>query len=627
MEEEVIFKIDIPAESITSIENLTKSSKALREERKKLNLETAEGKKRANEINQQLDANTEIIKKNSSALEKQRLNVGNYTGALDKMVPGLGATAAGFQGMAKSALAFIATPIGAVIGALGLILSGVTKFLTGTARGQDELNKLMAIGAAVTGKLSDALIYLGEHSIGLLIKGWEKQLDIMRKVIPGFGILLDYVKKLADEAAKDPIELANLKNKNDQLERELIVNRAKLQVKIAENKLRAEDKSLDLQTRNKLLEDAIGFQKDLSKQEQEFADNKLKIVQLTNAQSESNKQDKKAEAEAEAELILIRKESADKQTELFTKQQAIREETTRGLEAERDAIVAAANEENIREGNKVLAAAAQEERHQRELEQINERIQAYVSEEEIMRRRIANLDLEADFTDESVEANADYNDELKQSAKNKAEDARNTAVLMSSINQMTGALKQSSIAQKTVASGQALVNTYLGATNALTAKPPLPFPLNLIALAATVASGLSTVAKINGVGFADSGLVPGFASSGLSGTRIMPHHGRPIKRSNGDNLLATVKTGEVILNERHQAMLGGDATFRRMGVPGFATSGFTGAISAAAQRADSGASTRAIADSIANLKLFVSVAEMREGISNVEVVESRAQAL
>jgi hypothetical protein len=53
MDEEIIFRIDIPQESITSLENLTKANKALREERKKLNLETADGQKRAQEINKQ----------------------------------------------------------------------------------------------------------------------------------------------------------------------------------------------------------------------------------------------------------------------------------------------------------------------------------------------------------------------------------------------------------------------------------------------------------------------------------------------------------------------------------------------------------------------------------------------
>ncbi len=75
---------------------------------------------------------------------------------------------------------------------------------------------------------------------------------------------------------------------------------------------------------------------------------------------------------------------------------------------------------------------------------------------------------------------------------------------------------------------------------------------------------------------AAKGLISGFANGGLTGTRISSGMGSPINRSNGDNMLATVKTGEVILNQSQQARLGGAATFAKIGVPGFATGGVTG---------------------------------------------------
>lgn len=49
------------------------------------------------------------------------------------------------------------------------------------------------------------------------------------------------------------------------------------------------------------------------------------------------------------------------------------------------------------------------------------------------------------------------------------------------------------------------------------------------------------------------------------GGRLRSGMGRPIRRSNGDDQLITAKTGEVILNERQQAALGGDAVFNRLG--------------------------------------------------------------
>ena len=48
MEEEIIYNVEV--QGIQSIENLTKANKDLREERKKLDLQSAEGQKRAQEI-------------------------------------------------------------------------------------------------------------------------------------------------------------------------------------------------------------------------------------------------------------------------------------------------------------------------------------------------------------------------------------------------------------------------------------------------------------------------------------------------------------------------------------------------------------------------------------------------
>jgi hypothetical protein len=83
-----------------------------------------------------------------------------------------------------------------------------------------------------------------------------------------------------------------------------------------------------------------------------------------------------------------------------------------------------------------------------------------------------------------------------------------------------------------------------------------------IALVANIAA---TAASLQG--FADGGLVT------LSGQKINSNDGISKSFSNGDNMIASVKTGEVILNERQQEMLGGAATFSRLGLKGFAEGG------------------------------------------------------
>lgn len=106
----------------------------------------------------------------------------------------------------------------------------------------------------------------------------------------------------------------------------------------------------------------------------------------------------------------------------------------------------------------------------------------------------------------------------------------------------------------------AVINTAVAVTEALP---------NALLAAITAGLGAAEIITIQ------TQPVPEFAHGGkvLSGKRIGSSDGISISRPNGDNLLATVKTGEVILNEAQQAALGGAQTFASIGVPGFATGG------------------------------------------------------
>lgn len=64
-----------------SIDRAKAKVKQLTEERNKLNLTTEEGRKRQQELNVQIDKYNEFLRKNVSALEKQKINVGNYEGS------------------------------------------------------------------------------------------------------------------------------------------------------------------------------------------------------------------------------------------------------------------------------------------------------------------------------------------------------------------------------------------------------------------------------------------------------------------------------------------------------------------------------------------------------------------
>ncbi|MHC4266816.1 MAG: hypothetical protein ACYSUK_12935 [Planctomycetota bacterium] len=120
--------------------------------------------------------------------------------------------------------------------------------------------------------------------------------------------------------------------------------------------------------------------------------------------------------------------------------------------------------------------------------------------------------------------------------------------------------KEAAIAGKAVAITEATINTFLGVTNALASLPP---PLSFITAGVTAALGAVQIAGIAAQPLATGGIV-GFNNGGKV------NQGQNIAtQPNGDNVLATLKRGEVVLNKRQQGLLGGSSTFRAAGVPGF----------------------------------------------------------
>lgn len=366
-----------------SIVGLSQANKALRLERGKLDTTTDEGRKKINELNVTINKNNDAIKANSSALEKQRLNVGNYTGALDTLVPGLGATANGFGAATKAAWAFIATPIGAIIGALGLAIGALTKYFTSSEEGQNKFAKISRVVSIVLDNLSDKVSALGKFLIeafedpgkaledfGNLIK--EFIIDRINETIEGIGLVrtsiillfqgefskaadaaseglkkivrnatpigivmdgaakavqgfTDILKESNDEIQKG-MSLEDLKAQTDLLERALIVQGEVLKAKIAELKLRGEDKSLDLQERSAALKEAMKLQDDLSQMEIQVARNRFEIKKTENSFANSTKEELNEQAQLEAELFRIQKDNSDKKKEIFIKEQAFQSE-------------------------------------------------------------------------------------------------------------------------------------------------------------------------------------------------------------------------------------------------------------------------------------------------------------
>lgn len=121
---------------------------------------------------------------------------------------------------------------------------------------------------------------------------------------------------------------------------------------------------------------------------------------------------------------------------------------------------------------------------------------------------------------------------------------------------------------KAFATIQAIINTALAVTRALATAGP-------VAAILAGALGAAQIATIQAQPAAEGGLMGGDVPQIKDGLIVSAPNIKQMR--NGDNILATVRRGEVVLNERQQALLGGASTFRSIGVPGFAAGGVIGA--------------------------------------------------
>lgn len=138
--------------------------------------------------------------------------------------------------------------------------------------------------------------------------------------------------------------------------------------------------------------------------------------------------------------------------------------------------------------------------------------------------------------------------------------------------------KRAAREKKAIDIAQAAINGALAITNILAnvIDPTLIGGFKIAQIAFAAATTAAQIATIAAQPLADGGIATPVA---LSDGKIVAAQNIPTMR-NGDNVLATVKRNEVILNQRQQAALGGPRTFKAIGVPGFQAGGLVGPVQA-----------------------------------------------
>jgi hypothetical protein len=490
-DETKIIKIEIdtgPTEQAAiSIKSLTDANRKLREERKLLDITTDDGRKRIDAINASLDRNDKLIKQNSSSLEKQRLNVGNYTNSikdavpfLDKFTSGAVSSAQGIAGMAKSSLAFLATPIGAAIGAIGLAIGALTQYINGSDEAGDRFAKTTAALGFVFEKLKIIVENVGGFifdTIEFIAGGVEKVIGFLN---PAAGAAIEAARKAGEE-------LANLQDDIENRENAALVRRAEVneQVQLLREKAITQEGALKRAT----IEEAIRLEKELAAEETKLAQDKVAAFKLENK-----------------ERIENQKLSSDQLRELSQLETDVINQRSQGAQAtiKFQKEVEKLREEEIKQQKELAEQRAIENQQKLDLEQVNARLEVQ-TDKEISTTLPAQIKGKMDVNAANrlvIAAEKEHEAIKKQSIAQDVLKNQNLQIYMQSLGQVSALLKKESAAQKIVQTGQAIINTYLGATAAL----KLPFPANIAAFATTIATGLAAVAQIANVkGFAEGG--------------------------------------------------------------------------------------------------------------------------
>jgi hypothetical protein len=647
MDEEVLVGIKIPGApmAVTTLESLTKANKALREERKKLDLQTDEGIARVKQINEQLDANTKTIKNNVSAIEKQRMNVGAYFEDIKKSIPFFSqaekaqqALTVGVGGFGK---ALIATGIGVFVLALGALITYI--------KGSDEASDRFAKTLKTLGFIFDGLKLIVEKVGGFIFDTLEFIAGGIEKVV---GFISPSLKAGIEAAKKAGEEIAKIEDDIDNRENELILKRAETNKKVFA--LREKAITQEGELKRKTIQEAIDLEKELSDNETELARMRLALFDKENAQRiEANSLSEEQQKERFTLIAAVTdaEATAFQATIKFQKEiEKLRDEDLKKLdEATKERIKLAQDEiekkfEMEQEARRAQMDADQEARDALlalQEEQNAEDIQIEADQTEQVetiydaatKRRMQNALMIAKQREQLMkqgltaeQANAKIHQMIENQKLNVTSDA---------LGQAAGLLKKHTVAYKVLATAQATINTYQAASNAL---KDYKYPIGAIFAALAIAQGLVQVANINNVKMKRGGVL--YDRGGLSGTSVSrsgallwgpSHDDGGIPFSVGGKVGFEAEGGEVIINKRSSAMFrnqlsainqaGGGVKFATGNViPSLTTSGISRASEASNVSRD-------MFNAISQIQPVVTVEDINAGQNKVHVIESKAQVL
>jgi hypothetical protein len=288
------------------------------------------------------------LKSMDASMGNFQRNVGNYRSALEGIPGPIGRVASATSALTSKIGAL--GPIGAsVAGVIAAVAAPAIAFFTKAEKGAEMLERKFAGVRASFAVLTGELIGIGDKMTESFDKAgksefWTKVLSVFGPSGIGLGVRMDQANTAAQDYTRTMQEL-------DDLERGMIVPRAKANQQIAEAKLLYEDETKSIDERIKGLQTALNLEVETTDKEVEHQTKVVALIRTINEEKRKagqlrDEDDKKLQ-EAIAKEIELRTESYTKQRklqstlntaykELNKYQLDLNEALSKGLELEQD---------------------------------------------------------------------------------------------------------------------------------------------------------------------------------------------------------------------------------------------------------------------------------------------------
>lgn len=282
---------------ITNINQARASNTELLRVRNQLNPSIEEERVLITSLNDQLDKNNQFIKENASAYEQQKINIGNYSesiktafadlnifnggltgfisrsqeagGVSNLLGNSLKSAGAGFAGLTKSALAFIATPVGALLAVVAGLFLLVKNAMDKNIESADKVNSVFRTIGSVFNSVLKVLEPLGTFIIDVLVGAFEMVGDVAEKAMGFISAGLDLLgfKGAAEdvrEFTEGVSESARAANRLEKAERELDIAQKRLRLTQLEYQKGAEVLRQQRDDESRSINDRIKSNRELS---------------------------------------------------------------------------------------------------------------------------------------------------------------------------------------------------------------------------------------------------------------------------------------------------------------------------------------------------------------------------